>query len=138
MPTTASRAPVRFGPSRTVTPPDRAGGDHRLAGTGTRSPGAGTSSIHPDPGGLPTGPLLIRRGERDGPDRSRGSPGRPERPSRPLRITLDPASAYEAITRQMVDGLREDVAEIKGRLNGLLWLMAGAIAIDIVMRLAGT
>jgi len=37
----------------------------------------------------------------------------------------------------MVDGLRDDVAEIKGRLDGLLWLMAGAIALDVMLRLGG-
>jgi len=133
-----------------LTTPDRAGGDDRLAGTESRSAGAGPSPIGArtgdDPDGCPglaprpdsRGGESARPGAHDGPDRSRGSPGRPERGSRPGRVTLDPASAYEAITRQIVDGLREDVAEIKGRLNGLLWLMAGAIAIDIVMRLGGT
>jgi hypothetical protein len=48
-----------------------------------------------------------------------------------------PASAYEAVTRQMVEGLEEDLAEIKGRLNGLLWMMAGAIVVDILARVAG-
>lgn len=59
--------------------------------------------------------------------RSRAGPG----------VDLVPASAYEAVTRQMVEGLAEDLAEIKGRLNGLLWMMAGAIVIDILARVAG-
>ncbi|MGI8643679.1 MAG: hypothetical protein ACR2LS_06135 [Thermomicrobiales bacterium] len=59
--------------------------------------------------------------------RSRAGPG----------IDLVPASAYEAVTRQMVEGLEEDLAEIKGRLNGLLWMMAGAIVVDILARVAG-
>jgi hypothetical protein len=59
--------------------------------------------------------------------RSRAGPG----------VELTPSSAYEAVTRQMVEALAEDLAEIKGRLNGLLWMMASAIAIDVLARIAG-
>ena len=52
-------------------------------------------------------------------------------------VELRPASAYEAVTRQMVEALAEDLREIKGRLNGLLWMLSGAIVIDVVIRLAG-
>ena len=52
-------------------------------------------------------------------------------------VDLGPASAYEAVTRQMVEGLAEDLKEIKGRLNGLLWMVAGAIVLDVVIRVAG-
>ncbi len=51
-------------------------------------------------------------------------------------IELGPASAYEALTRQMVERMADDLAEIKGRLNGLLFLVAGAVIIDAVTRLA--
>ena len=53
-------------------------------------------------------------------------------------VDLAPGSAYEAVTRQMVEALAEDLAEIKGRLNGLLWMVAGAIVLDVVVRLTGT
>jgi hypothetical protein len=52
-------------------------------------------------------------------------------------VELRPVSAYEAVTRQMVEGLADELKEIRGRLNGLLWMVAGAILIDVVMRLAG-
>lgn len=52
-------------------------------------------------------------------------------------VELRPVSAYEAVTRQMVEGLAEDLKEIRGRLNGLLWMVAGAIVLDVVMRVAG-
>jgi hypothetical protein len=35
----------------------------------------------------------------------------------------------------MLEDLKADVAEIKGRVNTLLWLVAGAVFADIVMRL---
>jgi hypothetical protein len=54
-----------------------------------------------------------------------------------VRVDLSPASAYEAVTRQMVEALADDLREIKGRLNGLLWMVAAAIVIDIVIRLSG-
>jgi hypothetical protein len=52
-------------------------------------------------------------------------------------VELRPASAYEAVTRQMVEGLADELKEIRGRLNGLLWMVAGAILLDVVMRVAG-
>jgi hypothetical protein len=54
-----------------------------------------------------------------------------------VRVDLSPASAYEAVTRQMVEALADDLREIKGRLNGLLWMVAGAILIDVLIRLSG-
>jgi hypothetical protein len=54
-----------------------------------------------------------------------------------VRVDLSPASAYEAVTRQMVEALADDLREIKRRLDGLLWMVAGAIVIDIVIRLSG-
>ena len=53
-------------------------------------------------------------------------------------VDLGPGSAYEAVTRQMVEGLVREVGEIKGRLNGLLFMVAGAIVIDVALRLAGS
>lgn len=63
------------------------------------------------------------------PGERRGEPGRP--------VDLAPASAYEALTRQLVEGLTEDLAEIKARLDGLLFMVAGAIVLDVALRLAG-
>lgn len=55
----------------------------------------------------------------------------------PEPVDLRPASAYEAVTRQMVEGLAEDLREIKTRLNGLLFMLAGAIVLDGITRLVG-
>ena len=35
----------------------------------------------------------------------------------------------------MVESLAEDLREIKGRLNGLLFMLTGAILLDVVERL---
>ena len=52
-------------------------------------------------------------------------------------VAMGPGSAYEAVTRQMVEGLGEELREIKGRLNGLVFMVAGAIVVDVVIRVAG-
>ena len=70
--------------------------------------------------------------------RGAGTEGRhtPE-PRRAEGVDLTPKSAHEAITRQMVTDLAADVAEIKSRVNAVLWLVASAVVVDVVMRLAG-
>jgi hypothetical protein len=59
-------------------------------------------------------------------------PGDP--PPLPDPIDLRPASAYEAVTRQMVESLAEDLREIKSRLNSLIFMMVGAILLDVLSR----
>lgn len=49
-------------------------------------------------------------------------------------IDLEPHSTYEALTRQMVESIRDDVREIKGRLNTLFFVVLGSILIDMVTR----
>lgn len=51
-------------------------------------------------------------------------------------VSLEPASAYEAVTRQMVVGVSEELREIKTRLNGLLFMVAGSLLLDVALRLA--
>ncbi len=55
----------------------------------------------------------------------------------PPGVDLAPLSTYEVVTRQMVEALSDDIREIKGRLNGLLWMVAGATLIDALIRLSG-
>jgi hypothetical protein len=52
-------------------------------------------------------------------------------------VQVGPSTAYEAVTRSMVEGLADDVKEIRDRINGLFWLIAGTVAIDLVLRIAG-
>ena len=49
-------------------------------------------------------------------------------------VDLRPASAYEAVTRQMVESLEEDLKEIKSRLNTLFYTVIGAILVDLLTR----
>lgn len=52
-------------------------------------------------------------------------------------VDLAPGSAYEAVTRSMVDDLAEDVKEIRGRIDAIFWLIAGTIVVELVMRALG-
>jgi hypothetical protein len=61
----------------------------------------------------------------------------PEPDLRREAISLEPATAYEVITRQMVLALREELREIKTRLNGLLFMVAGSVLLEVALRLAG-
>ena len=55
-------------------------------------------------------------------------------PAAPL--DLAPRSTYEVVTRQMVMTLQRDLEEIKSRLNSLMAMVAGAVVVDIILRLA--
>lgn len=55
----------------------------------------------------------------------------------PGGIDLSPGSAYEAVTRTKVDDLAEDVKEIRGRIDAIFWLIAGAIVVQLVLRAIG-
>jgi BMFP domain-containing protein YqiC len=57
--------------------------------------------------------------------------------SEPEPVDLRPASAFEAVTRQMVESMADELREIRNRLNSLLFMMAGAIVLDVVSRLTG-
>ena len=45
-----------------------------------------------------------------------------------------PKSVYEMMTRQMLLELKDSVGEVKGRVNTLLWLVIGAILLELVMK----
>ncbi len=52
-------------------------------------------------------------------------------------MDLGTPTVYEAVTRRMVESVAEELKEIKSRLNGLLFMVAGAILVDTVLRLVG-
>ena len=78
---------------------------------------------------------LQRRRERSGEAlearlRERGGGRRDEPP-----LNLDPRSAYEVLTRQMVAALTEELREIRQRVNGLIFITVAAVIADVVVRL---
>ena len=52
-------------------------------------------------------------------------------------VDLAPGSAYEAVTRTLVEELAEDVKEIRGRIDAIFWLIAGSVVVEVALRAAG-
>jgi hypothetical protein len=49
----------------------------------------------------------------------------------------EPPTAYEMVTRQMVEMIAEDVRDIRSKLNNLLFVLTGAVLVDIISRAMG-
>lgn len=56
-------------------------------------------------------------------------------PPQPPVPDVQPCCAYELVTRQMLEDMRAELAELKARLNGLLFMLSGAILLGISLRL---
>jgi hypothetical protein len=52
-------------------------------------------------------------------------------------IELGPGSAYEMVTRTKVEELAVDVKEIRARIDGIFWLIAGSIVVEVALRALG-
>ena len=52
----------------------------------------------------------------------------------PSRIS---AAAFRAVVNQRLQNLERDVGELKGRLNGLIFVVMGAVIAQLVLRLVG-
>jgi hypothetical protein len=50
-------------------------------------------------------------------------------------VDLDPATAYEVLTRQMVDDLTREVTATRQRVDTMFYLIMASIAIDVLLRL---
>lgn len=50
-------------------------------------------------------------------------------------LDLDPHSAYELLTRQMVQALTEELREIRLRVNGLIFVTLGAVLTEVLLRI---
>lgn len=57
--------------------------------------------------------------------------------ARPRGVDLAPGTAYEVVTRQMVEEVRGELGEIRARLNQLTSLIVGAITLEVLLRLTG-
>lgn len=60
----------------------------------------------------------------------------PHPPASSPHVELSPGCAYGVQSRQILDDLKKDVDEVKLRLNGLIFLVAGAVVVDVVIKLA--
>lgn len=53
------------------------------------------------------------------------------------RPDLEPATAFEAVTRQMVLDLGREIHTLRTRIDGLFGVVVGSILLDVLLRLAG-
>ena len=54
-----------------------------------------------------------------------------------LPVDLSPRTPFEALLSERIKGLERQVDELKGRLNGLMLLVTGAVIIQMVLKLLG-
>jgi uncharacterized protein involved in exopolysaccharide biosynthesis len=59
---------------------------------------------------------------------------RPAANSAPL---AEPATAFEALLRQRVEALEREVADLRGRVFGLLFVVAGGVLAQVLARFLG-
>ncbi len=50
---------------------------------------------------------------------------------------IAPASAFDVQMRERVRGLEDGLKEVKGRVNGLIFLVVGAVVAQVVLRFVG-
>lgn len=51
------------------------------------------------------------------------------------RVDTTPESPFEALLEQRMKALERQVEELKGRVNGLLLAVAGAVAVQVILGL---
>ncbi len=56
------------------------------------------------------------------------------RPTEPA-VDLSPRTPFDAILAEQIRGLERQVDDLKGRLNGLILLVAGAVIVQVVLGL---
>lgn len=59
------------------------------------------------------------------------------RKPRPPEVDLSPASTFDALLDQRLDHLERHVEELKTRINGLVFLVIGAVVAQVVLSLWG-
>ena len=52
-------------------------------------------------------------------------------------VSLSPASTFDALLDQRLDHLERQVDELKTRINGLMFLVIGAVVAQIILSLSG-
>lgn len=53
----------------------------------------------------------------------------------PAGVDLSPRSPFDALLEARLKGLEQHVDELKGRVHGLIFLLAGAVIVQVVLSL---
>jgi len=52
-------------------------------------------------------------------------------------VDLSPQTPFDALLAERIRGLEHQVEELKGRVNGLIFLVAAAVIAQVVLNLVG-
>ena len=52
-------------------------------------------------------------------------------------VDLSPRTPFDALLAERIKGLERQVDELKGRVNGLMLLVAGAVIVQVILNLLG-
>ena len=53
----------------------------------------------------------------------------------PARVDMSPGCAFGAVIEQRLKDMERNLADLKARLNGLIFLVVGAVLVEVVLRL---
>ncbi len=51
-----------------------------------------------------------------------------------VRIEVSPESPFDVLLQERIASLEREIQEVKGRVNGLLFLVVGAVIVQVVLR----
>ena len=54
-----------------------------------------------------------------------------------IAFEVSPGCAFGAVLEERLKNMEGHIEELKGRINGLIFLLAGAVLVEVVMRLVG-
>jgi hypothetical protein len=60
-----------------------------------------------------------------------------QRPARGDALMVMSAPAFRAVVAARLEALERDLSEVRARINGLLFVVAGAVVTQVVLRIAG-
>lgn len=53
----------------------------------------------------------------------------------PAKVDMSPGCAFGAVIEQRLKDMERNLADVKARLNGLIFLVVGAVLVEVIMRL---
>lgn len=53
----------------------------------------------------------------------------------PSRVDTSPGCTFGAVVEQRLKDMERSLADLKARLNGLIFLVVGAVLVEVIMRL---
>ena len=52
-------------------------------------------------------------------------------------LEVSPGCPFGAVVEERLKSMEGNIQELKGRINGLIFLLVGAVLVEVVMRLVG-